>query len=145
MTKDEWIERYITPRGPDDAKGAKAYLEWIEQLGGITSIAQPSHGSIRADFPDADGELVCAFRMMWHDGAHAAYVELQFETLMKRRGLQDRSARGQHHASFNSVVPLSNANLEGRPNFKVALLADPNVRAALTPVALHFVASAVQI
>jgi hypothetical protein len=81
---------------------------------------------------------------MWHDGARAAYVELQFETLRKRPGLADKDVRRRHHAAFNSVVPLSNVNLDGRPNFKVALLADPNVRAALTPVALQYIASAVQ-
>lgn len=145
MTKEEWIERYIAPRGDDDARGARAYLEWIEQLGGVTEIAEPSRGSIKAVFPVARGEPVCALRLMWHKGARAAYVELQFEYLRNGRGLADRAVRRRHHAAFNGVVRLSNSNLDGRPNFNVALLADPHVRSALMPVAKLYVDAAVQI
>ena len=108
-------------------------------MGGRADVAKGS--VVAAEFSGDDGKTVCPLHL-WKDGG---LVCMSFSGLLKRPGLEEEAARRRHYDEFNgSVGPLTSSNLQGFPAFKVAALADAEKRAALTPLAKAFIASAVR-
>jgi hypothetical protein len=138
LAPGEWIDRNIGRFGDNAVAGARAYVDWISELGGAAEVAK-LQGSIVGIFEGDDGKAIFPLHL-WKDGA---VVSLSFRYLQSRPGLADEQERRRHYDAFREVVgPLSTAHLWGSPGFKVAILADPAKRAALIPIAKAFIEAA---
>lgn len=125
ISRAEWTDRNITPRGTEAVAGAQAYINLIEELGGEADVAS-SNGSIYAQFRAANGRAFYPFHL-WKDGA---LVSLSLRWLKNRTAMKDASTRKEWLDRLQSLVgPLSTENLAGFPAFCVTLLADSNTAA----------------
>jgi hypothetical protein len=137
---DQWIARHITPRGPNAEAGARSYVGWISELGGSPELPR-AQGSIAAAFVGEDGKAVYPLHLRGQGGV----VSLSFRYLLKRPGLSEEKERRRHYEAFKRVLGnLSTSSLTGSPGFPIERLADPQVRTALYPAALEFIAAARQ-
>jgi hypothetical protein len=135
---DEWIVRNIGPKGEAALKGAQAYVEWIQDLGGRPDMPK-TQGSIAAQFIGEDGRPVYPIHL-WEQGG---MVSLSFRYLLRRPGLAEEVVRRRHYEAFKDVLGgLSTSSLTGSPGFSVERLSDASLLAALTSVAQAFVDAA---
>lgn len=126
ISRDEWLAKNIAPTGDNALQGARAYIEAVENLGGLAEVAK-QQGSIFASFEGASGRPVYPFHL-WADGQ----VSLSLRWLKNRPVMQEASVREEWMRRLEAIVgPLSTSNLSGFPAFRVELLAEPSVATAV--------------
>ncbi len=139
VTVDEWIQQRMQPYGEGAVRGAKAFLEIIRELHGEVVVAT-RQGSLQGVFQTQHGRTIYPLHL-WANGA---LVSPSFGYLLKRPGLAEEAPRQRIYDLFRQATgKLTTANLGGFPGFSVSMLADPNIRAAVTAASRELVDAAI--
>ena len=137
VTREEWIGKFIQPKGSDAVRGAFAYIEAMETIGCRTEVAT-LQGSIVTESDGDNGKPFYPFHL-WQNGS----ISLSYKWLWKRRGLADESTRMNFILRFSEIFgPLSTQNVRGFPAFKASLLVNPEKQAAFISLGREFVEAA---
>ena len=136
---EEWIEKNIRPQGEAAVRGAHAFVDLVREAGGEPTVSR-TQGTINGLFYTRAGKSVFPL-CLWSAGG--GLISLSFGYLTKRPGLADNAERQMFYDDFVKIVgPLSTANLEGFPSFKVAILDNPEIRNAVSSVVRRLAAAA---
>lgn len=137
LSRDEWLQAHIEPRGSNAMAGAHAYIALVERLGGRAIVAR-QQGSIIACFPREDGGTAYVFQL-WRDGN----VSISFRWLINCPRLAEEAARRAYYERIVAVAgPLSTENVGGYPALRVEKLSDEEFVRSLESVARDLVADA---
>lgn len=123
LTKDEWIETYLSPFGEVVTEAAFRFIEQVAAAGGHAEVTK-AQGSIIAVFDLPDGAMYPMTFSRYGKGS----VQLCLSYLANRKAFADEEVRRALLERLTEIVgPLSTGTLNGFPGFAGAKLQDPTV------------------
>jgi len=134
ITREEWIEKFIEPAGPNTLSGAQKFIEFIRSQGGIVDVAS-TQGSLYSKFKGDDGANVWPFNLQ-----RGGLIWVSFSYTWNRPRLENEAVREDLLQRFDAAVGgLSTTNIKGVPSFPAPRLNDPEVAGKFEEIAKEYI------
>ena len=133
ITREEWINKHIVPRGDKVLKGARALLDIMEAMSSEVDVAS-TQGSLYSRIMSSTGRPTYPLFLLKNGTAQIA-----FGYVLASPALESDEARRNFYEKFTKAVgPLSTPNIGGFPSFPVERLLEQEKLADFRKVAEEY-------
>jgi hypothetical protein len=134
ITRDEWLDLFVAPKGRDVLSGVQRHVALIEELGGEIDVAT-TQGSIYSCFQGEDGKKVWPLFVLKN-----GTISVSFAWVSGRKELKEPEERQKIYDRFVEIFgSLSTTNIAGHPAFPAAKLNDDETFAAYEKLATKYI------